>query len=91
MSEPKGFYPSGLQRDDAGAVRWFSRRMLTKLRANDHKGGWQNLDRRWLLHRLRQEIAELDRALRRNDPHAIIHESSDVANFAMMIADNTRR
>lgn len=73
-------------------VRWFRGRMVQKLRANDHKRGWEDDGYEDLLLRLREETAELARAIRKNRPPAtIIKEAADVANFAMMIADNARR
>ncbi len=71
-------------------VEWFAGRMEEKLQANDHKDGWAYCSARWLLNRLRQETGELQRAIEAGDSNRIIAEASDVANFAMMIADNAR-
>jgi NTP pyrophosphatase (non-canonical NTP hydrolase) len=72
-------------------VLWFADRMENELRANDHKDGWGDLSERWLLNRLRQETKELQRVLGEGVPaDRIISEAADVANFAMMIADNAR-
>ena len=84
-------------------VREFARHMEAKLRENDHKGGWNDCERGWLLRRLGQEVGELRRALRANEQRLqraawtdigrdasrrrIAREAADVANFAMMIAD----
>lgn len=69
---------------------WFAEAMEIQLCANDHKTGWSRMSLKTLLHRLRQETAELERAIEMNAPaHVIIAEAADVANFAMMIADNS--
>lgn len=79
-------------------VRWFARKMEERLRANDHKGGWNNCDTEWLLGRLNEEVEELESEFDRKErsghailrPESIAREAADVANFAMMIADNNR-
>ena len=81
------------------AVRWFAEQMELKLRANEHKGGWANERKRSLMKRLYGEAWELSLVFQESqadtiheclDP-GIIDEAADVANFAMMIADNCRR
>ena len=81
------------------SVRWFAEQMELKLRANDHKGGWADERMRYLMKRLYGEAWELSLVLERSqadtndeclDPN-IVGEAADVANFAMMVADNTRR
>ncbi len=75
-------------------VLGFAREMEAKLRANDRKGGWRYCDLRYLSYRLRRETDELVAAVQaaRNGTdeqrRAIVAEAADVANFAMMIADN---
>jgi hypothetical protein len=80
-------------------VEHFADAMERKLRANDHKGRWDLCSNSYLKRRLRNETRELFAAvdhLRRNkDPlkkhHLmlrVLDEAADVANFAMMIADN---
>ncbi len=78
------------------AVLAFAYAMETKLRVNDHKGGWARCSNGYLLRRLRNETKELASALHRQNrsrkdwnSHAplILAEAADVANFAMMIAD----
>lgn len=86
------------------AVLWFAERMERKLRANDHKHHWRTSEDGYLSTRLHQEAKELSRALQRfhteregptraspETIQAVIDEAADVANFAMMIADNARR
>lgn len=70
-------------------VRWFAKRMEAKLRANDHKQHWSKLHKDYLIERLFQEANELWLAIRNGESaENIIQEAADVANFAMMIADN---
>lgn len=84
-------------------VAAFADAMETKLRANEHKGGWKYMHPHDLLDRLREETRELKiaadiacvRMAERPDlpDHARVYvdrvrgEAADVANFAMMIAD----
>ena len=71
-------------------VRWFAEQMELRLRANDHKGGWQDEDPLWLWANIHHEELELHHALYLNPPvdrQAVIREAADVANFAMMVAD----
>lgn len=73
-------------------VAWFAEIMEKQLKANDHKGGWQDgrCSNDHLMQRLRDEIKELEDA-QTISPRAIILEAADVANFAMMIADRVKR
>ena len=84
-------------------LRWFACAMERKLRANDFKGGWEDMTRDALFAELRGEVDELRfalkvagkaDALRRNPPKSvledIINECADVANMAMMLADNSK-
>ncbi len=69
------------------AVRAFAHAMETTLRKHDHKGGWNECDPLWLLGRLEEEVRELKRAVGEKSAEAILSEATDVANFAMMVAD----
>lgn len=74
-------------------VKWFAQQMELQLSANDHKGGWNKCEYDYLINRLEEEIEEL-RALEGIPDIStaqVIREAADVANFAMMIADNARR
>lgn len=72
-------------------LRWFAEQMEARLRENDYKEGWLGEDDAWLLERLEGEAIELGEAMERGYQHdAVIHEAADVANFAMMIADQAR-
>lgn len=73
-------------------VNWFAKQMELKLRANDHKRHWSEVHLDYLIDRLFQEANELWRAIQNGEPAAnIVKEAADVANFAMMIADNAER
>jgi NTP pyrophosphatase (non-canonical NTP hydrolase) len=74
---------------EARAVESFTENMLAKLQANSHKAHWSTVSNEWLFMRLLQEVTELYEAI--HSGNGVISESADVANFAMMIADNARR
>ena len=73
--------------------------MEHELRKNDHKGGWKGDDIRGLMDHLRDEVAELAHVA---DPRIAPYvpkeargvlegpgsEAADVANMALMVADN---
>ncbi len=73
-------------------VAAFAQLMERNLRADDHKGGWDDMSNVELLSSIKDEYDELDRAARvvgiQDRKAKITHEAADVANFAMMIADN---
>lgn len=67
----------------------FAEAMSTELANNRHKGGWEGCTFKYLLNRAKQELAELERAVKANEsPEAVLSEAADVANFCMMIAEN---
>jgi NTP pyrophosphatase (non-canonical NTP hydrolase) len=67
----------------------FAMLMQDKLDENCHKRGWSDLSPAWLLRRMREETGEIRTALRKKkDALTIARECADVANFAMMLADN---
>lgn len=77
------------------SVRVFALLMEEKLRENDHKGCWQGDTAGGLFSRLMEEAGELREALaawRAGSAVADIvlvgREAADVANFALMLADN---
>lgn len=73
-------------------VRDFAKLMEQELAANDHKGGWQHDSVAALFRRMAEEMSELADALaKQTDVATVQSEAADVANFAMMIADNYRR
>ena len=77
--EPVGLRPEVLA---------FARLMEVKLRQNDHRPGWKNESLEWLFGRLMDETEELRTSILRDSMRPITPEAVDVANFAMMIADN---
>jgi hypothetical protein len=79
---------SSAEREDVvlrPVVQWFAEQMELQLRANDHKGGWAGDSTESLLDRLDEEVAELRECSSKRE----IEEAADVANFAMMIADQS--
>ena len=66
----------------------FKLAMLQKLLENEHKKPWENLNREQLMFFIVQELKELAEALEGGTPEEVRRECADVANFAMMIADN---
>jgi len=72
----------------------FAKLMEEALRANEHKGGWRDSTFKYLLDKLAEETNELRIAcVSASSDHtgyldAVQKEAADVANFAMMIADN---
>jgi len=67
----------------------FACNMQLELDNNDHKEGWQNLSPVWIINRIKQETLELEKAVKNKKlKKEIISECADVANFAMMLADN---
>lgn len=77
-------------------LEWFAEEMEKKLQENDHKVHWSEVDGDYLISRMEQEMVELMKAIidvrfGSGDPKEVIYEAADVANFAMMIADNMRK
>ena len=68
----------------------FALLMEEKLKKNDHKGGWENCDNNYLMGSLEAEVYELSCAIDSNNIF-LQKECADVANYAMMIADNSNR
>jgi hypothetical protein len=76
-------------------VSAFAKDMESKLRLNDHKGGWEDTSVVELISMLRDEVEELEDAffnyrLRVSESCSVVSECSDVANFAMMIASKMK-
>lgn len=69
------------------ALLRFAESMEERLCANDHKGGWNDEATIYLFRRLKEEVGELEEALKTGSGDEIRHECADAANFAMMIAD----
>ena len=71
-------------------VAFMSSAMEDVLKQNDHKGGWEKCSINFLMSKLDEEHDELRKAMIRKEliPEEILHEAVDIANVAMMIADN---
>lgn len=61
--------------------------MEQRLRANDHKPGWKDAEPDWLYLRLMEQQKQLESALRWQHKTVITVAATDLANYAMMIAD----
>ena len=76
------------------SVKWFAEQMEKTLKNNDHKHGWNMCSFAYLFSALSAERDELLLSMfRQSKPtkaqqEIIMKECTDVANFAMMIADN---
>ncbi|MBN2257841.1 MAG: hypothetical protein JW704_08450, partial [Anaerolineaceae bacterium] len=62
------------------ALLKFAELMEEKLRANDHKGGWDDETTTYLFKRLKEEVGELEEALKMRSVYEIRHECVDAAN-----------
>jgi len=72
-------------------VKQFAEQMEDRLKDNDWKGGWEDCSPMWLAEKLLNEAIELNTALLEKNTNKIAHETADVANYAMMIADVVSR
>ncbi|UOF80423.1 triphosphate pyrophosphohydrolase mazG-like domain protein [Caudoviricetes sp.] len=73
-------------------VSWFAEEMEKRLTKNDHKPGWDSDSFEALFKRLNDEALELEMAYYGGSPDdEFIQEAADIANFAMMIADNASK
>lgn len=84
-------------------VKWFAEEMEAKLQDNDHKGGWSDESIEWLQTRmyknyrdlvtstLNLRVAQEDDRLSAREIDRLVRDCADVANRAMMIADNAKR
>jgi len=71
-------------------VRWFSKLMETKLAWNDDRGGWRGCGNMSLLKALASSVQDLGVALTKPGNTNVLLQAADVANYAMMLADNRR-
>jgi fructosamine-3-kinase len=72
------------------AIRVFSYDMEKQLKVNDHKNGWKKEHHEFLSHELAKNFQKLTEELGKEnrDKHEITIRCANIANFAMMIADN---
>ena len=71
-------------------VKDFAESMEYKLQTHDDRPGWKYCPPDWLIKRLKEELAEVEKVLdERGDGWLtrLTMECADVANFAMMIQD----
>lgn len=68
----------------------FAMAMERKLRLNDHKGGWEDLDSETLWDLLMKEVGELRDEMMTESQFSQL-EAIDVANICMMIWDHYRK
>jgi Lar family restriction alleviation protein len=85
------------------ALERFANLMEATLKENDHKGGWEHMTNDAIMGRIIDEALELQTAITeirhmrhdaaeyREGCRKAAKEASDVANFAMMLADNVTR
>lgn len=67
----------------------FAHEMEKQLRANEHKGGWKDCRLSFLMEELFRNYSSISTAhLEGNRQDVLRRRASNVANFAMMIADN---
>ena len=72
-------------------VKAFAAMMEYKLKKNDHKGNFENTDVDFLLKRLKEEVNELEIAIKSESYFEIMLEAADVANFACILVWNILR
>lgn len=80
------FVPKELE-DIKPQLKTFFDAMIHKLKANAHKGKWEDLNLDTAQARLKDEVAELEEAVTEGNVVDIILETADVANFALMCSD----
>jgi len=71
-------------------VFYFARDMENQLKVNEHKGGWGKEHHEFLIKQLNNNLVDLFTELKNTDKdkYEITIRCTNIANFAMMIADN---
>ncbi|NRF91492.1 hypothetical protein HQN89_10720 [Paenibacillus frigoriresistens] len=76
-------------------VKWFAEKMESRLAENDHKTGWEDCEREFLLQRLESNFHDLWAGLQAHgsffDAERVIRKATNIANFSMMVADQARK
>lgn len=73
-------------------VKEFAREMEKQLSVNDYKGGWSKSLSSFLLDELISNTGKLRGAINHKDSQEVItRRAANIANFAMMLADNERK
>ncbi|MFA5377281.1 MAG: hypothetical protein WC455_16140 [Dehalococcoidia bacterium] len=70
------------------SVKWFAHLMERELRKNDGKGGWADCPETFLFNSIVDNLNQARKLAHGKDK---IKACVDMANFAMMIADNEQR
>ncbi|MEK3784716.1 hypothetical protein [Paenibacillus sp. FSL R5-0810] len=91
LGEPVGFFVQQVNVRTPlprKAVARFAMDMEEQLRANEHKGGWENSSVDYLI----REMAKNGRQLKYCSTHSEFRRRcANIANYAMMLSDNDRR
>lgn len=66
----------------------FSAEMEKQLQANEHKGGWQDCTNEYLAGKLKKNLSKMEGCISHSE---FRRRCANIANFAMMLADNDRR
>jgi len=72
------------------SVEWFAEQMVKRLDEHQHKGGWRDCTFARLIQELEGHVEDLHYNLleQGRGEFEVVRECADIANFAMMIADN---
>ncbi|WP_174888015.1 hypothetical protein [Bacillus albus] len=76
-----------------GEVKWFAEHMESKLQENEHKTGWTDCTVDFLSSQIQKNLNELNSMFEELPANYsvfsanVIRQCSDIANYAMMIAD----
>ena len=73
------------------SVQWFATCMEVRLRENDDKGGWSDVPDEHLLEMITSRLWKAQTALSDGDHITVVNELADLANFAMMLAENVHQ
>lgn len=69
-------------------VQRFAEEMEKQLQANEHKGGWKECHFSYLIDETFRNYDRMVTHFTKNDTPAILRRAANIANFAMMVADN---
>jgi phosphoribosyl-ATP pyrophosphohydrolase len=72
-------------RDYRALLEAGNKAQLEKLKENEHKEGWDNINMKYAINRLNEEVDELIIAKHRGYVPEIRREAADIANFAHMV------
>lgn len=72
------------------AVKNFEPVVLSKLLENTYKGTWEDYDMAYLVRRLKEEVKELEEAIKEGGHNNIRRECGDIVAFTIMIDDKIR-